>query len=176
MTSKQPKYHLNVYIDKLTNSIENTISGDSFATDILELTNADLKNTSPLNGWNFDWRAESRMVNRKVYKLTIKGNPKIIQGLASISNNGDHFYLHLVESAPFNLGKKKLYEGVPGNLFAFACKLSLEAGYEGFVAFQSKSKLIAHYEETIGATHIGGNKMIIFPNPALKLINKYFQI
>ncbi len=175
MAQKQPKYHLDVYIDKLTNSIENTISGDSFATEIFEVTKVDLKNVSQPNGWNFDWLAESKMVDRKVYKLTIKDNPKIIQGLASISNNGDHYYLHLVESAPFNLGKKKLYEGVPGNLFAFACKLSLEKGYEGFVAFQSKTKLVVHYEETIGAIHIGGNKMIIFPNPALKLIKKYFQ-
>jgi hypothetical protein len=52
---------------------------------------------------------------------TISG---IIQGLMSVSDYGDHFYLHLVESAPFNLGKKKLYQGVPGNLFAFACKRS----------------------------------------------------
>jgi hypothetical protein len=93
----------------------------------------------------------------------------------SISDYGDHFYLHLVESAPFNLGKKKLYQGVPGNLFAFACKVSRDEGYEGFVAFQSKTKLIEHYETTLGATHIGGHKMIIFPPAALQLIQQYFK-
>ncbi len=35
----------------------------------------------------------------------MKDNPDIIQGLVSISDYGDHFYLHLVKSAPFNLGK-----------------------------------------------------------------------
>jgi hypothetical protein len=35
----------------------------------------------------------------------------------------DHVFMHLVESAPFNKGKTKLYSGVPGNLVAFACKV-----------------------------------------------------
>ena len=43
---KQTKYHLGIKIDKLTNSIVNTISGDSFPTDVHSVTNADLKNTT----------------------------------------------------------------------------------------------------------------------------------
>jgi len=43
----------------------------------------------------------------------------IIQGLLSISDYEDHIFMHLIESAPFNFGKPKLYEGVPGNLVAF---------------------------------------------------------
>ena len=35
--------HLDFVIDKLTNSIQNTISGDSFATEVLRFTKADLK-------------------------------------------------------------------------------------------------------------------------------------
>lgn len=107
--------------------------------------------------------------------LTIRNNPQIIQGLISISDLQDHFYLHLIESAPFNLGKTKLYEGVPGNLFAFTCKTSLDAGYQGFVSFTSKTKLIKHYEKTLGATHVGGHKMIIFPQEAIKLVNRYYS-
>jgi hypothetical protein len=116
------------------------------------------------------------MSDRKVYKLTIQDNRNIVQGLASISNFHDHFYLHLVESAPFNMGRNKLYEGVPGNLFAFTCKKSLDAGYQGFVSFLSKTKLIEHYEKSLDATHVGGHKMVIFPQAALKLIQKYYQI
>jgi hypothetical protein len=33
---------------------------------------------------------------------------------------------------------------------------------------------VEHYERNLGATHIGGNKMVIFPKDALKLIKKYF--
>lgn len=108
------KYHIAAEIDKLTNSIINTISGDSFQTEIIEVSKSEVKQTSKKNGWNFNWPAEFKMADRKVYKLTIKDNPNIIQGLASISDYNDHFYLHLVESAPFNLGKNKLYEGIPG--------------------------------------------------------------
>ncbi|MEI8202791.1 MAG: hypothetical protein WCH34_07245 [Bacteroidota bacterium] len=173
---KQTKYHLGIEIDRLTNSIVNCISGDSFPTDVHLLTKVDLKNTTKAKGWNFDWEREFKFNDRKVYKLTIRNNPEIVQGLLSISDYGDHCYLHLVESAPFNLGRKKLYEGVPGNLFAFTCKTSWDKGYQGFVSFTSKTKLVEHYEKTLGASHIGGRKMVIFPHEALKLIKKYYPI
>jgi len=68
-----------------------------------------------------------------------------------------------------------MYSGVPGNLVAFACKISFQRGHEGNVSFLSKSKLIEHYEKTLGAIHFGGRLMIIETQTALKLINKYFQ-
>ena len=76
--------------------------------------------------------------------------------------------------APFNKGKTKIYAGIPGNLVAFACKLSFQRGHEGNVSFISKTQLIQHYIDTLGATHIGGRVMIIGKNAALKLLNKYF--
>jgi hypothetical protein len=172
--SKLSKYHVAIEIDKLTNSIVNTISGDSFPTDVHAVTRIDLKNTNKRNEWLFNWSSEFKLTDRQVFKLTIRNNPEIIQGLLSISDYADHYYLHLIESAPFNLGRNKLYEGVPGNLFAFTCKSSWDKGYQGFVSFTSKTKLIEHYEKTLGATHIGGHKMVIFPAEALKLIKKYF--
>ncbi|MFM8513316.1 MAG: hypothetical protein ACKOBI_06200 [Bacteroidota bacterium] len=171
---RQTKYHIGVEIDKLTNSIQNIISGDSFPTDVHPISKTDLKNVNKRNKWLFNWAEEFKMTDRTVFKLTIRNNPDIIQGLLSISDYKEHFYLHLIESAPFNLGRHKLYVGVPGNLFAFACKISWDKGYQGFTSFTSKTKLIEHYEKTLGATHIGGHKMVIFPNEALKLIRKYF--
>lgn len=171
---KQTKYHLGLEIDKLTNSILNIVSGDSFPTDVHSLTKADLKNITEKKGWKFNWRNEFKLKDRHVFKLTIRNNPHIIQGLLSLSDYNDHFYLHLIESAPFNLGKNKLYEGVPGNLFAYACKCSWDKGYQGFISFTSKTKIIEHYEKSLGAIHIGGHKMVIFPKEALRLINKYY--
>ena len=168
------KYNIGIEIDKLTNSIENAISGDSFATDVLPVVKNDLKNLTKRKGWLFNWKSEFKLADRELYKLTIKDNPNIIQGVMSISDNKDHYYLHLIESAPFNLGNHKLYRGVPGNLFAFTCKLSWDKGYEGFVSFTSKTKLIEHYEKVLGATLIGGHKMVIFPDSAIKLIQKYY--
>jgi len=169
-------YMICIEIDKLTNSIENTISGDSFATEVLLFEKSDLKTVTKTKGWLFNWSAEFKLADRKIYKLTISDNPKIIQGLISISDLDDHYYLHLIESAPFNLGKHKLYQGIPGNLFAFICKISWDKGYEGFVSFTSKTKLIEHYEKTLGAVHVGEHKMVIFPDAALNLIRKYFNL
>lgn len=82
--------------------------------------------------------------------------------------------MHLIESAPFNLGKNKVYIGVPENLVAFACKISFHRGFEGYISFMSKTQLIEHNEKTLGAVNAGGHLMIINTDAALKLINKYF--
>lgn len=171
---KNRKIGLDFEVDKLTNSIENVITGDSFPTDITIITAADLKNVTKKNGWQFDWKIEFKQPARDVYKLTIVNNQSIIQGLISLEVKSDHVYMHLVENAPFNKGKTKIYAGVPGNLVAFACKLSFQRGNEGNVSFFSKTQLVQHYIDTLGATHFGGRIMIIGTNAALKLINKYF--
>lgn len=172
---KSKEIGLEFIIDKLTNSIENVLTGDSFSTDISILKRSDLKTVSKKNKWQFNWKEEFEQPQRDVYKLTIVNNSTIIQGLISLEVKADHVYMHLVESAPFNKGKTKVYSGVPGNLVAFACKLSFQRGHEGNVSFLSKSQLIEHYEKTLGAFHFGGRVMIIETKAALKLINKYFQ-
>jgi hypothetical protein len=171
---RQIDSELDFVIDKLTNSIENTISGDSFQTEISIVSRQDIKTATKKTGWAFNWLNELKQPEREVYKLTIVNNPNIIQGLLSVQVKSDHVYIHLLESAPFNKGKAKMYIGVPGNLVAFACKLSFQRGHDGNLAFISKSQLIKHYEETLGAVHFGGRLMIIETKAALKLINKYF--
>lgn len=83
--------------------------------------------------------------------------------------------MHLIESAPFNLGRKKVYIGVPGNLVAFACRTAFHRGFNGYVSFTSKTQLIDHYQKTLGAINVGGHLMVINTESALKLINKYFK-
>jgi hypothetical protein len=83
--------------------------------------------------------------------------------------------LELIESAFFNLGKNKIYEGVAGNLVAFACKVSFQRGFDGFVSFTAKTQLIVHYEKTLGAKHFGNQLMIIETRAAKLLVNKYFK-
>lgn len=171
---KQHDIGLEFIIDKLTNSIENVQSGDSFPTDISLLTNDEFKSITKKNGWSFNWGAEFKHPQRDVYKLTITNNPNIIQGIISLEVKPDHVYMHLIESASFNIGRHKTYLGIPGNLVAFACKLSFQRGGEGYLSFVAKTKLIDHYIDTLGAVHFGGHLMIINTESALKLINKYF--
>lgn len=172
---RQNPQYIDAEIDKLTNSIENVITGDCFQTDITLIDKGDLKTITKKNGWLFNWKAEYQQPDRDVYKLTISGNPDVIQGLISITERDDHVYMHLIENAPFNLGRNKVYVGVPGNLVAFACRVSFHRGYDGYVSFTSKTQLIEHYEKTLGAMNVGGRLMIINTNAALRLINKYFK-
>ena len=172
---KPKKYLLDFKVDKLTNSIENVITKDSFKTDIYPVTPKDLKNITKKNGWKFNWREEFRDPDRTVYKLVIVNNVDVIQGLVSLTPTQDNVYMHVIESAPFNIGKNKMYEGVPGNLVAFACRQSFLRGTDGYVSFLSKTNLIEHYTKTLGAVHHGRQLMIINTSSALILIEKYFE-
>ena len=109
---ERKKIELDFVVDALTNSIRNTISGDSFRTEVLRLTKNDLKQITKKNGWNFNWKTELENNIKEVYKLTIVGNTNIVQSLVSLTKNSDHIYMDLLENAPFNLGRNKLYEGV----------------------------------------------------------------
>ena len=172
---KDKEMGLDFIVDKLTNSIENVITGDSFATEISVLNHNELKAVSKKNGWLFNWKEELSIPERDIYKLTIVNNPNVIQGLISLEVKSDHVYMHLVESNPFNKGNSKMYAGVPANLVAFACKLSFQRGHDGNVAFVSKSQLVEHYKKTLEASHYKDRFMIIETKAALKLINKYFK-
>ena len=97
---------ISAVIDKLTNSIENSISGDSFKTEVLLVSAAELKKLKKAD-WTFDWKREGLDENKRIYKLVIRDNPFIIQGLVSVEDKGDHIFMHLIESARFNKGARK---------------------------------------------------------------------
>ena len=167
--------YIDIEIDKLTYSIENVVTGDSFPTEVLSLSKPDLVLLTQKNGWKFDWKKEYLQSDRDVFKLTILWNPTIIQGLISIAQKQDYLEMYLIESAPFNYGKNKMHYGVAGNLVAFACKRSFELGFNGFVAFTAKTNLIDHYIKTLGAVPIGGQRMAIEEKQALELTKRYFN-
>ncbi len=168
------KTGLNFEIDKLTNSIENAITGEVFDTEISFLLSSNT-NIIKKADWQFDWKKETNVSTKQVFKLTTVSNAKVIQGLVSIEDKSDHIFMHLVESAVFNKGKNKLYLGVLGNLVAYVCKLSFEKGYDGYVAFDAKSALIKHYEEILHATHFRGLRMYIQTPAANRLVKQYFN-
>lgn len=80
-------------IDKLTRSLENSISGDSFKTEVIAVMQTDMKALKSKD-WLFDWKAEFKAPEKVVYKLVIVDNPAIIQGLMSLEDRGDHIFMH----------------------------------------------------------------------------------
>ena len=171
--AKHKKIYLDFEVDKLSNSIENVLTGEIFDTEIVRLTLLNYKQIKKVE-WQFDWTIELEDKTKEVYKLTTKNNPNIIHGLLSIQDYHDHIFIHLIESSNFNKGRNKVYLGVPGNLVAYACKVSFDKSYDGYVAFDAKSVLIKHYEQTLGAKYFRGLRMYIDTIAALRLISKYY--
>jgi hypothetical protein len=67
---KKAAHFIDIEIDKLTNSIENVITSDSFPTGVLPLTRNDIKTITKKNGWNFDWKVTFHF-EQKQFSLTI---------------------------------------------------------------------------------------------------------
>jgi hypothetical protein len=69
--SRKSQY-IDIEIDKLTNSLENLITGDNFPTDIVITDLNDFKSITKKEGWLFDWKSEFKMPDRDV----VNGNYK----------------------------------------------------------------------------------------------------
>jgi len=167
----------NFIIDKITNCIEERNTGLIFQTILQPVTVEDLKIVNKKNGWSFSWKKEFKEKNRQVQKLLIVDDPKV-HGLISFEpiKSQQYIEMHLIENAPHNFGASKQFLGVAGNLVAFVCKTSFDLGFEGFVAFTAKTKLVSHYAETLGARILfGNNRMGIFPEEAKILVNSYYK-
>jgi len=162
------------YVDAITNSIVDVLTNESIETDVEPLEPCDLKKILKRNGWKFNWRMESKCPDRQLYKLLIRGD-KAIQGLISIQVLEKYVEMYLIETAPHNFGRKKKYSGVAANMVAFACKMSFEMGFEGYVGFRAKTRLIRHYIDTLGAELLFKDRMQISEKAAEKLVNSYFK-
>jgi hypothetical protein len=139
----------------LTNSIVAADSGESFETDIILVGEGEMKKIHKKDGWFFK-----------------------IQGLISLEPilHQQFIEMHLIESAPHNHPDHKQFTGVAGNLVAFACKMSFEMGFDGFVAFTAKTNLVQHYIDSLGAQVIyRRNRMGIFTPAAKNLVNSYYK-
>ncbi|HUC81940.1 MAG TPA: hypothetical protein VMR70_13550 [Flavisolibacter sp.] len=165
------------YVDKITKCIEEVATGQVHDTEMLPVVKVDLKNVLKKNGWNFSWKSYLKMDGRRVYKLVRKDDPTHeIQGLISFEIMDNYIEMHHIENAPHNIGQKKKYAGVCGNMVAFACKISFDLKFEGFVAFTAKTALMDHYSQTLGAEHIFGAQRMAIPTESAKiLVNSYYK-
>ena len=87
--------------------------------------------------------------------------------------------IDIVESAPFNSSynkkvKDKEYNEIGICLFTEVCKRSFDLGYDGYVEFMAKTKLIEYYKKVFGASLIGSQQMIIETRASKKLVDKYY--
>ena len=168
---------IDITIDSLTECLIRRNTGEQVDT---EYKLVDYPITSQMaaqykkDGWKFDWSIPQKD-GCEVYELFVAGDDRPQGRVAFKHLCSDYFtYLELVEAAPENIGHGGEYEGVGGHLFAIACKHSFEAGNDGYVQFEPKTKLIKHYQEKLGAKIISGSSMYIDTEAAKILLDKYF--
>ena len=126
------------------------------------------------NGWKFDWNKQQRDSKSVIYELFTEKDDEL-QGRISFRLEDGFIFVELVETAPHNYGSKGKYSGVGAHLFAIACKESFSNGFEGNVSFVAKTRLIEHYQKTLGAVLISSQVMIINQSAAYKLVQNYFK-
>ncbi len=136
-------------------------------------------NKADFREWQFDWSDRGKAHEFKA--LYADGDDRI-QGMLEYSDvqSDKSVFVHLVESAPFNSPNNpnftgvKEYNGVGAHLFAEAVKMSYERGYDGYVFFDSKTKLIDYYEKELGAVRIGTTRMFIGGKASRDLYERYY--
>lgn len=162
--------NVEIEIDEKTPCLVRQSDGAILKTHFKEIT---VRNTQ-MNGWLFNW--EKQKQHSDFINALYVENDKRIQGMVAISYDHQNraVLVDLVESAPHNRKKDKDYTGVGAHLFAEACRLSLNSGYDGVVYFQSKTKLINYYKKELLAKHIGNGRMVIYEEESRQLIEKYY--
>ncbi|PWW01214.1 hypothetical protein DFQ01_110104 [Paenibacillus cellulosilyticus] len=149
-------------------------SGEKYHVDFLKLTPEDVK--SLMQGWDrtFNWNVYFKSRSIEVYKMCIPGQVDI-QGAIALEDRGDHVFVHLIESAPQNR-YDKTFEYVGEHLIAYACLRSVQLGYDGFIALDTKTRIGSYYETTFGARRLGNsNRMILNDVAGHTLINVYLK-
>ncbi len=169
---------IEVIIDSLTNCLICTKTGQECDTEYRLVAKTITKRNAlelKAQGWKFDWSVPHKN-GYEVYELLLEDDEEV-QGRIALKHIRDQYYTHvdIVEAAPFNVGKAGRYKGVGAHLFAIACKLSWDAGNEGYVQFTAKTDLVEHYQKMLNAKMIDWHTLYIDSYGAIALIKKYFK-
>jgi hypothetical protein len=119
--------------------------------------------------FSFDWTD----VEGDIYGLYIDNDSQLL-GLMSLKDFPEELRIHiqLLEVSNENMGKNKKIDRIAGCLMGFACAISFEKNYFGFVSLTPKTVLISHYMEKYGFMQFGRQLGSITQNSEI-LKNKY---
>ncbi|MDD3230354.1 MAG: hypothetical protein PHE09_14215 [Oscillospiraceae bacterium] len=159
---------ISIIIDELTECLVRRCNGETVQTKYVKIQ----KLTGKVK-WQFDW-GNSKKKGYDIYELYILNSP-IPQGRISFREDEGFVDIDIAESAPHNVGHLGEYIGVGGHLFAIACKFSFDKGFNGYVAFTAKTKLVNHYIETLQAQQLSDQRMFIDTEAASILVDKYLR-
>lgn len=119
----------------------------------------------------FNWKLEKAF---EVYKLVLIEKNEIV-GLMSLCDiiAESRFEIKLLAVSRENSGREKKYEGITGNLIAFACREALKFyGDHGVVSLLPKTRLKLHYMKKYGMLEAG--PQLFLDSPLIQeLLKKY---
>ena len=145
-------------------------TGKSKTVVIEPIRSEDYKLITKSRYW-FNWRTEKE---NSVYKLRIEGSEEIL-GIMSLVyfEEEKRFQINLLAVSKENRGSKREYEGIAGNLIAFACREILKLhGINGCVSLEPKTVLKIHYIKKYGMLDAGHQVFLEGPS-LLKILSKY---
>lgn len=148
-------------------------TGKEVVVEVRPMEKKDFDRVLKKNGWQFNWKLERE---KEVFKLVPIQSPNEILGLMAITEEVESRYIriNLLEASPGNIGKGKKYDRIIGCLLAFACVISIERGYNGFVGLIPKTVLWDHYRKKYGLVAFW-KQLGTSPLTANLLINKYIH-
>lgn len=153
--------------------LRNIRSGKKLKAVITRVFDSDYLALADSTEFVFDWKQES---HNEVFKVFLKEQTKNILGLLSLVDYPEEYRIHLnlIEVGKSNVGKNKGIENIAACLIAFACRLSFERGYNGFVSLKPKTRLISLYQDKYGFRQYG--RLLAVENKVSdRLIRKYLH-
>jgi hypothetical protein len=138
---------------------------------ISSVSKKSLKKELKKGSFSFDWKE----IEGEIYGLYIDDFNQLV-GLMSLIDQFEEYRIEikLLEVSKENKGKDKRYERIAGSLIAYACNISFNKNYFGFVSLLPKTRLIDHYIENYGFVQFGRQLGSDSEN-SKKLISKFIK-
>ena len=151
--------------------IENS-EGKTFPGQILPVDFAELVTIEQSGQWIFKWEEER---DREIVKIALDGYLGEPLGLMAYKAINGFVEISLLEIEKLSIGAGGRYQNLAGLLFSFACLISEDKGYEGYVMFISKTQLKRHYIDSYGAQILFGDRLFFDKGASEKLQKIYLK-
>lgn len=153
--------------------IRNTQTGEIKKAKVDSLGKGDNNKIKESDQFEFDWKLEKKK-DHDVYKIYLLDQKDGILGLLALKDIKKELRIHinLIEISKKNRGKNKKFDRIAGSLIAYACQLSFDKSYDGFVSLTPKTKLIDHYCKNYGFEQFG-RQLGLGYEASIYLIKKY---
>jgi hypothetical protein len=108
-----------------------------------------------------------------IYKICKEGDEDIIQGLVAFKASIGIIQCANMELNSINQKPLLLHSGLGKCMVALCCKISFDMGFEGFITFEAKNRLMPYYRR-MGAINVSGLIMAVETPEAQKLVDVFF--